>query len=356
MPVVTMISRENAFENGVLRLNVREIADYFGHEKGIHHHKDCHHFGDNHSPWNQEFSTDCLTTETVDNPNRPPYKMTVKSNPLTGKPLRDENGNFIPANYSDTCTKFDSIFMETKFVGAVLDTGEYNGRDDSDFYAVVWDGEKVCRVQYASTRFWTYPNSASIDATDEVKALASAYLRRVALENFKANDEGRARAPAKDKILRVLSGKHKGNEGRCVGISERRSQYGTWSYGKRAGIVIDAGEPQSVYRVTTDDDGCISVKSPYDANFIGKARKIGGQWDRYRKLWIFPACRLEDVNSLCSSVFAPSSEKVIWVPVENCEVVGWEQYLTDDDTVNRYADSVRSNWRGMTAAPGSVLM
>lgn len=65
----------------------------------------------------------------------------------------------------------------TTFEGAVLDTYERNGHDDSDFYAVVWDGEKVTTVEYASTRGWTYHNGASIDATADVKAAALAWYR-----------------------------------------------------------------------------------------------------------------------------------------------------------------------------------
>ena len=44
----------------------------------------------------------------------------------------------------------------------------------SDFYAVVWTGERLTSVEYATTRGWTYANGATIDATDEVKAAAAA--------------------------------------------------------------------------------------------------------------------------------------------------------------------------------------
>ena len=70
------------------------------------------------------------------------------------------------------------LYMEETFAGCVLCTREYNGPDDSDFYAVVWDEEQGrCRaVEYASTRGWTYPNSASVDATSEAVFKAKAWL------------------------------------------------------------------------------------------------------------------------------------------------------------------------------------
>ncbi len=59
------------------------------------------------------------------------------------------------------------------YEGCVLSLGENNGYDDSDFFAVVWDHAKGAtdRIIYASTRGWTYDLNASVDATDEVKAL-----------------------------------------------------------------------------------------------------------------------------------------------------------------------------------------
>lgn len=66
---------------------------------------------------------------------------------------------------------------EVSFEGAVLETFEENGYDDSDFIAVVWDGEKVTIQCYASTRSWTYHNGARVDATSEVRAAALEWYR-----------------------------------------------------------------------------------------------------------------------------------------------------------------------------------
>lgn len=77
----------------------------------------------------------------------------------------------------ETMVLGQSLFLNETYKGCVLETGEFNGRDDSDFYALVWDEteSKIKRIEYATTRFWTYGNSAQIDATPEVKAKALAY-------------------------------------------------------------------------------------------------------------------------------------------------------------------------------------
>lgn len=66
-----------------------------------------------------------------------------------------------------------------KFVGAVLCTRERNWTDDSDFYAVCWDEAtgQLIEEEYDTTRFGG-GGSASIDATDEVKIKAAAFLQQ----------------------------------------------------------------------------------------------------------------------------------------------------------------------------------
>lgn len=65
----------------------------------------------------------------------------------------------------------------TSYEGCVLRTGEHNWYDDSDFYALVWDEptRTVKKIEYATTRGWTYHNSAKVDATPENRAKAEAY-------------------------------------------------------------------------------------------------------------------------------------------------------------------------------------
>jgi len=138
-------------------------------------------------------------------------------------------------SFSDRCRgPMEPLYMETTHVGLVLDTGEYNGYDDSDFYAVVWNAEKGTteRVEYASTRGWTYPNSAVADATPEVVAAFLAYQDRVRASVAQAREEAVRKAEADKKAeiaaleeqrraaealvgkrVLVLSGKEKGAQG-----------------------------------------------------------------------------------------------------------------------------------------------
>lgn len=60
------------------------------------------------------------------------------------------------------------IHVYTKLHGTVVNLYERNGYDDSDFYAVCFvDGQEYVE-QYASTRYWSGPCAASIDATPEL--------------------------------------------------------------------------------------------------------------------------------------------------------------------------------------------
>jgi hypothetical protein len=90
------------------------------------------------------------------------------------------------------------LYMETSYVGCVLSMYERNGRDDSDFLAVVWDEQNQCvtTICYASTRGWSYPNGARVDATDEVKEKAKQYLFEKRLPLAIRNDTERAKERA----------------------------------------------------------------------------------------------------------------------------------------------------------------
>jgi hypothetical protein len=67
--------------------------------------------------------------------------------------------------------------FEVSYQGAVLAVRERNFYDDSDFYAVVWDGQTLKSVTYGTTRAWTYPNHAEVDATPEVLEAVRNWLR-----------------------------------------------------------------------------------------------------------------------------------------------------------------------------------
>lgn len=137
------------------------------------------------------------------------------------------------------CHTFSPLYMETTHKGLVLSTGEYNGYDDSDFFAVVWNPVTgtTSRVEYATTRGWTYPNSAVVDATDEVKAAYAAYCEKARKEYAAKKAAEEAAKPAKGKTLKVVKGRKVpvGTTGVCIWI-------GAGHYGTRVGIKDASGD------------------------------------------------------------------------------------------------------------------
>lgn len=171
-----------------------------------------------------------------------------------------------------------------QYEGAVLDEGEMNYHDDSDFYAVVWTGTEVTRVQYASTRYGG-GGSSRIDATPEVIEAAAVWKEAQVLAAWKEANQRQAAAVAKGKRVAVTGGKHAGKEGLVFWMEERRSRYGTWSYGFRCGIAL------------TD-------------------RKVGGRY-----------------------------ADVIFVDADKLTVIAPEQYLQDEARGIEVAQGMRTVWR-----------
>lgn len=124
------------------------------------------------------------------------------------------------------------LFVRTQFTGCVLDTYERNGYDDSDFFAIYWDeaSQSVKTMEYGTTRGWTYPNHASVDATPEVieKSLRFEIARAVPL--FVRNDREAAAVPGKGKTCRVIKGRKiaKGEVVRVIG-NPQTSKWNSWS-------------------------------------------------------------------------------------------------------------------------------
>ena len=83
------------------------------------------------------------------------------------------------------------IWMREEHAGLVLEDREKNGYDDSDFYVVVWNEEKSEPedVFYKTTRAWTYPNGARVDATPEIRAKYDAWLAEQRLKREIENAE-----------------------------------------------------------------------------------------------------------------------------------------------------------------------
>jgi hypothetical protein len=106
---------------------------------------------------------------------------------------------------TDTGEDFYSVTYKER----VLYRGEHNYYDDSDFYAIVWDDKqgKPVEVTYATTRGWTYNNSATVDATPYIVALWDAYkaTQRAEYEATLAAKE--AATPSEGKTVRVVHGR-----------------------------------------------------------------------------------------------------------------------------------------------------
>ena len=128
------------------------------------------------------------------------------------------------------------LYMKETFKGAVIDTGERNYRDDSDFYATVYDkgADTVRNIEYATTRGWSYPNSAVIDATPEVLRKAHAARFRANLKAIRRKEIEDAKEPVFGDKVRVFKGRKvkPGIEGKVIWLGEG-------NYGKRAGIALD---------------------------------------------------------------------------------------------------------------------
>ncbi|GAA1838828.1 hypothetical protein GCM10009772_15670 [Pseudonocardia alni subsp. carboxydivorans] len=123
-------------------------------------------------------------------------------------------------------------------VGAVLETYEHNGYDDSDFIAVVWDGEQISAREYASTRGWTYHNGAEVDATEQVRATALAWYRQRLLPHLIETEQTRATTPRIGCNVRSLT-----KRGCNVGVTGAVRWIGPDRYtrdgGDRIGIAVD---------------------------------------------------------------------------------------------------------------------
>lgn len=110
------------------------------------------------------------------------------------------------------CVNVEPLYMETTYKGCVLSLREANGYDDSDFFATVWDhaANEPIEIEYGTTRGWTYPNNATVDATDDVKALYSAYREKCRIEAKADHDAELAKMPAIGKRVKIIGGRKVG--------------------------------------------------------------------------------------------------------------------------------------------------
>lgn len=99
--------------------------------------------------------------------------------------------------------------MRVTYAGRVIETREMNGRDDSDFYALVWDDEteSIVRVDYATTRGWTYPNWATVDADEATLVKVFAFRKAAAERVAAAIAAEEAKVPRKGRMVKVIKGR-----------------------------------------------------------------------------------------------------------------------------------------------------
>lgn len=114
-------------------------------------------------------------------------------------------GNYVPGGYAEQ-TRWE-IENNRGYKGAVLDTGEENFHDDSDFYAVVWDGEKVTRISDGTTRF-SAPTVCRADATPEVRQAAENWLASVYYpKRVRSAAEAEAKRVRVGSVVTVVAGR-----------------------------------------------------------------------------------------------------------------------------------------------------
>lgn len=173
-------------------------------------------------------------------------------------------------------------YLVTTHVGLVLDVYERNGYDDSDFYAVAWVDDKPVTICYASTRGWTYENSASVDATPDVLAAYAAYRAEQRAAEERRIAERDAATPRKGTTVRVVHGRKLpiGIEAEVIWFGEAR-QFGSAPRGgyvaaalaRTAGMhAMKLGDPREGMRVGLMVDG---ARVFVDAKNVEVVRKAG---------------------------------------------------------------------------------
>lgn len=229
MPITRMISRER-FEQNVGKPGFFIVHDYEGAEAGlIRHSPACarFHTSAHRGIKGQEIGpgfSDCIGYE---DPRR--HSITSVNTGVYGTNANGESGYL-----AGTCSgPFEPLYMETSHIGLVLDEGERNGYDDSDFYAIVWNPttNATDEITYASTRGWTYPNSATVDATPEVRAAYQAHLEAKRDAWHKAQAAKEALTVGKGKTVEVFKGRKV-----PVGVKGVIFWVGVGQYGERVGI------------------------------------------------------------------------------------------------------------------------
>lgn len=132
------------------------------------------------------------------------------------------------------------INVRTEHAGLVVGLREYNGYDDSDFYAIVWDPSESApfEVMYGTTRGYMM-SGAEVDAPPEIMSAYKAY-RDAQRAEYEASLAARdAAIPSVGKRVRVIRGRKvpAGTTGDVIWYGPDNYRRGA----SRVGIKDDAG-------------------------------------------------------------------------------------------------------------------
>ena len=170
------------------------------------------------------------------------------------------------------------------YAGRVLATGEMNYHDDSDFYAVVWTGSEVRRVGDGTTRYADPPRCRA-DADESVRELAAQWMETSYWpDRIRSSIIAEAKLPKFGRWAKVVAGRKipHGTRGEIFYAVERRSQFGTWSYGVRVGLRLLDGS-----RVFTDAKNIEVEYKPVDEHDV--ARSASNRRSDFRAVGAVPA-------------------------------------------------------------------
>ena len=97
----------------------------------------------------------------------------------------------------------------------------------------------------------------------------------------------------------------------------------------------------------TTENGKTSVTSPYDTEFVAKAKTIGGKWDGPSKAWTFDARDEQRVRDLCRKVYGTDGN-----PVEAGDLVTVRVRLADHELSSSEGPYAKFAGRRIAERPG----
>lgn len=142
-------------------------------------------------------------------------------------------GAYCDLSYSKPSTdgRRQVIVLYESHNGRCISKREQNGRDDSDFYMLVWNEEKGAAesIMFATTRGWSYPCLGSrVDATPDTLAKYEAWRTKAQAERAAQTERERlayeAKMPSIGKRIRVIAGRKiaKGTEAEVFWFGKKR--------------------------------------------------------------------------------------------------------------------------------------